>query len=111
MPHIRYQGEILECSPGANLREVILKNELNIHNRFSRILNCRGMGTCGTCAVKITGNVSPPSTREKLRLNFPPHKIEYGLRLACQVQVFDDIEIHKYEGFWGEKVIDRKINY
>ena len=26
------------------------------------------------------------------------------LRLACQVKVFGDIEIEKYDGFWGQKV-------
>ena len=26
------------------------------------------------------------------------------MRLACQVKVYDDIELEKYDGFWGEKV-------
>jgi len=104
MPIIRYQGELLECRQGANLRQVILKYELTVHNGKARYINCRGFGTCGTCAVKITGAVSPPTKKEKWRLDFPPHKIENGLRLACQIKVLGDIEVEKQEGFWGERV-------
>ncbi|MBX2945253.1 MAG: 2Fe-2S iron-sulfur cluster binding domain-containing protein [Cyclobacteriaceae bacterium] len=103
MPIIRYQGEILECKPGATLRDTILKYGLTVHNRNARYINCRGIGTCGTCAVKITGNINPLTRKEKWRLNFPPHKLTNGLRLACQVKVMDDIEVQKFDGFWGEE--------
>ena len=74
------------------------------------------MGTCGTCAVKITEGTVVPKERgikEEVRLNIPPafsaveqQKYEgtKDLRLACQVQVYGDIELEKYEGFWGQKV-------
>jgi len=104
MPIIRYHGELLECRLGANLRQVILKYELTVHNGNARYVNCRGFGTCGTCSVKITGQISPLTKREKWRLNFPPHKFENGLRLACQVKVLGDIEVRKLKGFWGEKI-------
>ena len=34
----------------------------------------------------------------------PPHTSSQDLRLACQVKVFDDIELEKYDGFWGQNV-------
>lgn len=105
MPIIRYNGELLECRPGSTLRDVILKYDLSVHNGNARFINCRGLGTCGTCAVKITGSISPSTKREKWRLNFPPHQHDKGLRLACQVKVLGDIEVRKFEGFWGEKEI------
>jgi ferredoxin len=104
MPIIRYKGQLLECKPGATLRDILLKYELTVHNGVARYINCRGFGTCGTCAVSVTGPTSPRTTKEKWRLNFPPHKIENGLRLACQVKVMGDIEVKKFQGFWGEKV-------
>lgn len=104
MPVIRYKGEEFKCNPGATLRDVLLKYDLSVHNGKSHFFNCHGFGTCGTCAVKIAGNSSPPAKREKWRLNFPPHKPESGLRLACQVKVLGDIEVKKPEGFWGEKI-------
>jgi ferredoxin len=108
MPRIRYKGEVLECKPGTILRDVILKYELRVHNGGARYLNCRGFGTCGTCAVKIMGEVNPLTAKEKWRLNFPPHNMEDGLRLACQVNVDSDIEVLKYKGFWGQHVREMK---
>lgn len=104
MPIIHYKGEVLECKKGATLREVILKYDLTVHNGNARYINCRGFGTCGTCAVKIIGNINPLTRKEKWRLDFPPHKLTNGLRLACQVKVMDDIEVQKLGGFWGEKL-------
>jgi Na+-transporting NADH:ubiquinone oxidoreductase subunit NqrF len=68
-----------------------------------KYMNCRGLGSCGTCAVWIRGIISQKSRVEKLRLKFPPHQEKPGLRLACQVRVWGDIEVVKGEGFWGQK--------
>ena len=38
-------------------------------------------------------------------MNFPPHgSVDQSpnLRLACQVQVYDDIKVKKRTGFWGQ---------
>ena len=46
------------------------------------------------------------NTKERLRLNFPPHGSpdqSPNLRLACQVQVQEeDIVVRKRTGFWGQ---------
>ncbi len=102
MPVIHFKGHKLICSKGANLRETLIASGLHPHNGTSRMLNCFGLGTCGTCAVKITGRVSEMTPTERLRLSFPPHNPENGLRLACQVKVMGDIEVVKWEGFWGQ---------
>ena len=104
MPKIEYKGRTIECDSGEDLRSALLRNELSPHNEAARFLNCRGLGTCGTCAVKIKGKLSDLSGIEKWRLNFPPHTSDNGLRLACQVKVYADIEVQKADGFWGEKV-------
>lgn len=66
----------------------------------------RGLGSCGTCAVQIRVEVEPPewTTAERLRLNFPPHGPpgNQKLRLACQVTCQSDLEVTKYNKFWGE---------
>ena len=95
---------MLECDEGENLKHVLKRNGLPPYNGSARWLNCKGLGTCGTCAVEIKGEVSPITKVEKWRLNFPPHKEEKGLRLACQCKVLGDLEVKKHEGFWGEKV-------
>ena len=59
------------------------------HNGRAALINCRGLGTCGTCAVEVQGPVEPQqwTAAERLRLHFPPHSPpgNQRLRLACQV--------------------------
>ena len=54
--------------------------------------------------MKIKGEVSPLTAMEKWRLNFPSHKVENGLRLACQCSILSDLEIEKHDGFWGQNI-------
>lgn len=94
------------ASEGENLRQVLLKNGYLLHNGKAQLLNCMGLGTCGTCAVAIEGKVSALTDIEKFRLSFPPHKPENKLRLACQCKVLGDLSITKYGGFWGQNIDD-----
>lgn len=102
MPKIKINGKTIYCDTGANLRDVLIKHEISPHNGNSRYLNCFGLGTCGTCAVKIEGEVMPLNSIEKIRLSIAPHQLQQGLRLACQVAVNNDIEVSKGAGFWGQ---------
>ena len=103
MPQITAQGKTFRCDRGANLRQVLLENEINLYNGNASVINCHGIGTCGTCTVEIEGDVSAPNWREKSRLSLPPHHPNTTRRLACQVQVLGDVNVKKYEGFWGHK--------
>lgn len=102
MPKIVAQGRTLECVTGANLRWVLLENGIDLYNSGATVINCHGVGTCGTCAVQIEGEVSPLNWREKARLSFPPHDPQQDRRLACCVKVLDDIRVTKFDGFWGQ---------
>lgn len=102
MPTIRAQGKTFECETGANLRQVLLQNGIDVYNGKAAVINCHGMGTCGTCAVEIEGAVSDPSWRETARLSLPPHQASKQRRLSCQTQVLGDVSVTKYDGFWGQ---------
>lgn len=103
MPRVTFDGKTYDCEIGANLRQFLIAQGATPYNGPAKAINCLGLGTCGTCAVGISGQVSELSTMEKFRLNLPPHKgTDGGRRLACQVQVLGDIAVTKYEGFWGE---------
>eukprot|EP00980_Cylindrotheca_fusiformis_P030627 scaffold25127_cov132-Cylindrotheca_fusiformis.AAC.1 len=103
----------LQVQKGEVLRTALLRQGISPHNGKSRLINCRGLGTCGTCAVEIDkegngGSVEPKdrTRKEHLRLSFPPHgspNQSPNLRLACQVQVQEgNITIRKRTGFWGQ---------
>jgi len=104
MPKVRFKNTNIDCARGSNLRKVLLDAGLQPYNGTARYINCRGLGTCGTCAVRVVGEVTNPTQIEKWRLNFPPHTPETNLRLACQCSVIGDVDVTKHAGFWGEKV-------
>jgi ferredoxin len=54
--------------------------------------------------VKIIGKITPLNIKEKSRLAVPPHSLSNGLRLACQIRVENDLNVIKYDGFWGHEM-------
>lgn len=67
MVKVLAQGKTITCNQGRNLREVLLENGIDLYNGGSTVINCRGIGTCGTCAVEIVGEVSEATWRDKKR--------------------------------------------
>lgn len=104
MPTVRFRGREIDCEEGQLLRDVLREAGETPHNGLADVLNCGGVGTCGTCAVEIEGEVGEPTTRERARLSVPPHDPDDGLRLACQTRVLGDLEVTKHDGFWGQHV-------
>ncbi len=99
---IDYSGKKITAKAGEVLRDTLIEHNLKPHNDKSTYLNCRGMGTCGTCAVEIEGSVHSKTKTEQVRLDFAPHDKNNGLRLACQVKVNDNLKVTKHKGFWGQ---------
>ncbi|NJL10856.1 MAG: (2Fe-2S)-binding protein [Calothrix sp. SM1_7_51] len=102
MPKVIAQGKTIECKRGANLRNLLLQNGVDLYNGGAKVINCRGIGTCGTCAVLIAGEVSKANWRDNTRRSLPPHSPTSNLRLACQTKVLGDVRVTKYDGFWGQ---------
>jgi len=103
VPAIQIDNITIECEAGENLRNVLLRAKTPLYNGVAAAIHCRGLGTCGTCAVQVDGPTSPMTRIEKWRLSFPPHQIENGLRLACQCRVLGDLSVNKPAGLWGHQ--------
>lgn len=88
---VEYRGRTVQALQGSTLRTAMLQAGVTPHNGRATVINCRGLGTCGTCAVEVQGPVEPAqwTTQERLRLAFPPHAPPGNrrLRLACQVRL------------------------
>jgi len=106
VPTVRFRGREIECAEGQLLREVLIEAGETPHNGRADLLNCRGLGSCGTCAVAVEGDCSEPTKTERGRLAVPPHDPDGGLRLSCQTRVRGDLTVEKHAGFWGQRVED-----
>jgi ferredoxin len=101
---VRIGHHVVKCPQGANLRKVLMENGCTPYHKDARFVHCRGVGTCGTCAVQVvSGQVNEPGRLEKARLMMPPFNRVEGLRLACQCKVISDVAVVKHPGFWGER--------
>jgi len=101
MPVIRFGDQQITCKENANLRHVLMAADVPLYSGIARQIHCRGLGTCGTCAVEVDGPLTEMTRIERWRLSFPPHQKGSRLRLACQCRVLGDIEVHKRPGLWG----------
>ena len=104
MPTVTFRNTEIECAEGDILRTVLTSADLSPHNGVTGSLNCGGHGTCGTCAVEVSGETNDMTDAEKRRLSLPPHSQDSGLRLSCQARVEGDIEITKHDGFFGQRI-------
>ncbi|NJN22792.1 MAG: 2Fe-2S iron-sulfur cluster binding domain-containing protein [Leptolyngbya sp. RL_3_1] len=105
MPTITAAGKTFPCETGANLRRALLDNGIDLHNGQAKLINCRGIGSCGHLRPSgLNGETSPRNWRENQRLAFPPHRRETSShkRLACQTRIFGNVTVTKYTGFWGQ---------
>jgi ferredoxin len=114
MPLVKFvkENKEIDVPHGANLRQEAIKAGINVHqgvNGFgaaiNKVLNCHGIGQCGTCRVLITKgmeNTSPMGVIEKIRFYNPvPDPMpcmafignENTMRLACRTKVLGDIEV------------------
>jgi ferredoxin len=82
------EGRDVDCYPGENLREVALREGVELYGLKGRLGNCGGCGQCITCFVDVLpgGDVSALSPRtsvEEQKLRRRPDT----WRLACQALV------------------------
>jgi ferredoxin len=90
MPVIRFvrEGRDVECYPGENLREVALREGVELYGLKGKLGNCGGCGQCITCFVDVVAESSPGSLSgrtavEEQKLRRRPE----SWRLACQTLV------------------------
>ena len=74
----------MECYPGENLREVALRENIELYGLKGKLGNCGGCGQCITCFVDVEGAsdlaLSPRTSVEERKLRGRPQT----WRLACQ---------------------------
>ena len=95
MPTIRFvrEGRDVKCRSGENLRQVALREGLELYGFKGSLGNCGGCGQCITCFVSVEGgndaSLSPLTDVEKIKLKTRPS----NWRLACQCVVSSSVVI------------------
>ncbi len=78
MATIRFIREGLEvqCNPGENLRELVMKENLQLYGLKGILGNCGGAGQCSTCFISVEGgnqnSLSPLTSVEEEKLKNRP---------------------------------------
>lgn len=105
MPIIKFVDEKKEVQvpQGANLRKAAQMAGVQLYPHIHQVLNCHGLGQCGSCRVLITkgmDNVNRMGLMEKLRLKASMAFIgnEDTMRLSCKTVVNGDIEVKTRPG-------------
>jgi ferredoxin len=100
MPKVTFVNEKrdIEVPQGANLRQAAREAGIQLYPWLHRLLNCHGLGLCGTCKVLVPKgeeNLSPKGVVERFKLATMMSSIghEKDMRLACQVQVNGDCSV------------------
>ena len=89
MTTIRFirEGMDIQCKSGDNLRQLIIREKLQLYGLKGLLGNCNGVGQCSTCFVSIEGgnknSLSAPTFVEEEKLKNRPK----NWRLACQTLV------------------------
>ena len=79
---------VLTVPKGANLRQVLLDNNLSPYAPLTQKLNCGGYGLCATCGVWVEdGEPAPTHWHDRIgkRFGYP--------RLSCQITVQQDMTV------------------
>ncbi len=87
MPVIRFlrEGRDVECYPGENLRDVALRENIQLYGLKGQLGNCGGCGQCITCFVDVidSGADASLTARTAVEDNKLRRRPE-SWRLACQ---------------------------
>ena len=89
MTTIRFirEGIDIQCKPGENLREIVIKEKLQLYGLKGILGNCGGVGQCSTCFISVEGgtknSLSTLTAVEEEKLKNRPD----NWRLACQTLI------------------------
>lgn len=100
MPKVTITNEKkeIEVPAGANLREALRREGVEVYRGMTRYVNCFGHGTCGECRVLVSKgmeNLSGKSLFERMTLFRMLSTIghENEMRLSCQCAVNGDVSV------------------
>lgn len=89
------QTKIIEAKEGANVRQTLVDNGINVYQSLTRWTNCKGKQLCGTCIVNIADgsvNTNRKSMDEGSTLRENPE----SYRLSCVTFAYGDVTVETF---------------
>lgn len=71
---------------GPSIRDILDGSDFRVRS------GCRGIGACGLCRVRVSGDKEPEPTPSE-HLHLTPLQLAEGVRLACQIRPNQDLPI------------------
>ncbi len=88
---------VLRTTPGVSILEIAVENSVEIHH------SCGGMGSCGTCRIRLTAVCGSAPERSEIESEMAQDRgFEADERLSCQV-IFPDEDVD-----WTAEALDRE---
>lgn len=85
----------IRAPKGANVRQVLVDEGINVYQSLTRWTNCEGKQLCGTCIVNVkegNGSTNRKSMDEESTLRENPD----GYRLACVTFAYGDVTVETF---------------
>lgn len=85
----------IQAPVGANLRQVLVDNNINVYQSITRWTNCKGKQLCGTCIVNVpqgSYNTNRKSMDEESTLRENPD----SYRLSCITFAYGDVTVETF---------------
>ncbi len=95
--HTHYGEKKIVCKKGSRLGEVLIKQGIALP------MPCGGAGKCGKCKVKIKNAGLPVTLADRNFLT--EEELQAGVRLACQVELTEELTVSIEHEEAGEAVI------
>ena len=87
--------KIIMAKEGANIRQTLVDNGINVYQSITRWTNCKGKQLCGTCIVNIkqgSENTNRKSMDEESTLRENPE----SYRLSCVTFAYGDVTVETF---------------
>lgn len=87
--------KVIMAKEGANIRQTLVDNGINVYQSFTRWTNCKGKQLCGTCIVNMkegSENTNRKSMDEESTLRENPD----SYRLSCVTFAYGDVTVETF---------------
>jgi len=89
------QVKIIIADEGANVRQTLVDNGINVYQSLTRWTNCKGKQLCGTCIVNIVDGANGTNRKsmdEESTLRENPD----SYRLSCVTFAYEDVTVETF---------------